>query len=67
MVAWLQLLESRCGAGVIGQSCHGMIENSPGVSSKYKEATLELFKQYFPIERSATLTREEKIPLMHEW
>jgi hypothetical protein len=54
-------------AGQVGQSCHGMIENSPGVSQAFRDYTKILFDKYFPIERSATLTREEKIPLMHEW
>lgn len=27
----------------------------------------ELYKKYFPIERSATMSREAKIPLMREW
>jgi Pyrimidine 5'-nucleotidase (UMPH-1) len=54
-------------SGQVGQSCHGMIENSPGVSQAFRDYTKILFDKYFPIERSATLTREEKIPLMHEW
>lgn len=50
-----------------GTSCHGVVESCAELSAEYKKATAKLFEHYYPIETSATLTREEKIPLMQEW
>ena len=50
-----------------GTSCHGVIESCQELSAAYRAATKVLFEKYYPIEISATLTREEKLPLMQEW
>ena len=50
-----------------GVSCHGVVESCQELSRDYREATKVLFEKYYPIETSATMTREEKIPLMTEW
>lgn len=56
------LTTARCGT-----SCHGVVESCGELSATYRAKTKELFEKYFPLETSATLTREEKIPLMTEW
>ena len=50
-----------------GTSCHGVIESCAELSVEYRAATKKLFEKYYPLETSATLTREEKIPIMTEW
>lgn len=50
-----------------GTSCHGVVESCKELSPAYRAATQTLFEKYFPIETSATMTREEKIPLMQDW
>lgn len=44
-----------------------MVESTPELSAAYKQGTADLFAHYYPIETSATLSIEEKLPLMQEW
>ena len=50
-----------------GTSCHGVVESCKELSPAYRAGTKALFDKYFPIETSATMSREEKIPLMQDW
>ena len=50
-----------------GTSCHGVVESCTQLSASYRSKTKALFDKYFPLETSATLSREEKIPIMTEW
>ncbi len=58
---------ARCAAGEIGMSCHGMLENYPGISAEYRALTKTLFNKYFPMERDPHMTEAEKIPHMVDW
>lgn len=51
----------------LGHSCHMMLSNCKALSEAYRSKTEALYKEYYPLEVSHTLTREEKIPLMKEW
>ena len=48
-------------------SCHGMLESYSGFSLRYRQETQKLFQKYYPIERSTSMTEEQKIPLMIDW
>lgn len=43
----------------------GIIATSPLVSSDYRDKAMELYKKYYPIEVTPTMTIQEKIP--HMW
>jgi hypothetical protein len=59
----LSLLRS----GEMGMSCHGILENYDGFSARYRAETKVLFHRYHPIERSKSMTEQEKIPHMIDW
>ncbi|XP_021962943.1 cytosolic 5'-nucleotidase 3 [Folsomia candida] len=48
-------------------SSYGIIATSPLVSSDYRDKAMELYKKYYPIEVTPTMTIQEKIPHMIEW
>lgn len=53
-----------------GQRCHcswGVLDNSPLMPEFYRTETQKLLAKYYPMEVSATMTEEEKIPHMMEW
>ena len=54
-------------AGVAGSTIHGILEACSTLSSEYRAKAQALLDKYHPIEFSATLSREEKLPLMQEW
>lgn len=51
--------------GERGQSCHGVVESTQTPELKAKAEALNAY--FYPIETSASLTREEKIPYMRAW
>ena len=53
--------------GKRGASCHCLIEDSGFLPSTYQAQAKALFHYYYPKEVSATLTVQEKVPLMLEW
>lgn len=53
--------------GEMGMSCHGILENYDGFSARYRAETKVLFHRYHPIERSKSMTEQEKIPHMIDW
>jgi len=54
-------------AGVAGSTSHGILESCSVLSSEYRVKAQALLDKYHPIEFSATLSKEEKLPLMQEW
>ena len=49
-----------------GTSCHGVVESCAQLSLKYRAATKALFERYFPLETSATLSRDWVAALVQE-
>ena len=54
-------------AGVAGSTSHGILESCSVLSPAYRAKAQSLLDKYHPIEFSATLSREEKLPIMQEW
>ena len=54
-------------AGVAGSTSHGILESCSVLSPAYRAKAQALLDKYHPIEFSATLSREEKLPIMQEW
>lgn len=45
----------------------GVLAYSPEMPEDFRQETEVLFKKYYPIEISAKLTEEEKLPSIIEW
>jgi 5'-nucleotidase len=54
-------------AGVAGSTSHGILESCSVLSPAYRAKAQSLLDKYHPIEFSATLSKEEKLPIMQEW
>ena len=54
-------------AGVAGSTSHGILESCRELSPAYRAQAQALLDKYHPIEFSATLSKEEKLPIMQEW
>ena len=54
-------------AGVAGSTSHGILESCSVLSPAYRAQAQALLDKYHPIEFSATLSKEEKLPIMQEW
>ncbi|KAE8981268.1 hypothetical protein PR003_g24667 [Phytophthora rubi] len=48
-------------------SSHRLLMESEALGPDAEEVAREIFEKYYPIEQSATLTMEEKLPFMIEW
>ncbi|KAG2773900.1 hypothetical protein PC129_g10977 [Phytophthora cactorum] len=48
-------------------SSHSLLMESEALGPQAETVAREIFEKYFPIEQSATLTKEEKLPFMIEW
>uniref|UniRef100_M4BW70 5'-nucleotidase n=1 Tax=Hyaloperonospora arabidopsidis (strain Emoy2) TaxID=559515 RepID=M4BW70_HYAAE len=48
-------------------STHGLLMQSEALGPLAKTVACGIFEKYYPIEQSATLTQEEKLPFMIEW
>ncbi|ETN13661.1 CAMK/CAMKL/AMPK protein kinase [Phytophthora nicotianae INRA-310] len=48
-------------------STHRLLMESEALGPQTETVAREIFEKYFPIEQSAKLTKEEKLPFMIEW
>jgi hypothetical protein len=48
-------------------STHGILMTSDALPEDAVQSARDMFKQYYPIEQSPTLTPAEKLPFMIEW
>ncbi|KAL4118098.1 hypothetical protein PRIC2_010425 [Phytophthora ramorum] len=48
-------------------STHGLLMASEAMGPQAETVAREIFEKYYPIEQSATLSKEEKLPYMIEW
>mmetsp|Transcript_50406 Transcript_50406/g.155913 ORF Transcript_50406/g.155913 Transcript_50406/m.155913 type:complete len:292 (+) Transcript_50406:136-1011(+) len=48
-------------------SAHGVMESAGMLSEEFRSKTKQLFEKYYPVEIDATMSIEEKIPIMNEW
>ncbi|KAG6619588.1 CAMK/CAMKL/AMPK protein kinase [Phytophthora cinnamomi] len=48
-------------------SSHRLLMESEALGPDAEDVAREIFEKYYPIEQSATLTMEEKLPFMIEW
>ncbi|CAH0477633.1 unnamed protein product [Peronospora belbahrii] len=48
-------------------STHGILMQSKAFGPQAETLSREIFEKYYPIEQSATMTKQEKLPFMIEW
>jgi len=60
-------VEDEYGGKINGHSSFQVIEESSQLGATAAEELKALFKKYYPIEMSPTISSEEKTPLMIEW
>ncbi|KAI8844758.1 pyrimidine 5'-nucleotidase [Chytridium lagenaria] len=48
-------------------SSHAILTRSPSISAEFKQRSDVLYKTYYPIEISPTVTKEEKFKAMEDW
>eukprot|EP00419_Tripos_fusus_P054406 CAMPEP_0172811572 /NCGR_PEP_ID=MMETSP1075-20121228/9503_1 /TAXON_ID=2916 /ORGANISM="Ceratium fusus, Strain PA161109" /LENGTH=284 /DNA_ID=CAMNT_0013651017 /DNA_START=62 /DNA_END=913 /DNA_ORIENTATION=- len=53
--------------GGSSNSSHGVLESAGVLSELFRSKSRGLFEKYYPVEIDATLSLEDKIPIMTEW